>query len=294
MGAVLSVEVIGGSDAETVAGCLRQLDSSDLLQVQVSSVPRSEPPAFALVIATPSAVALNVEADIDAVVDLVLSAREGLDRQVTRLYDRRISAFAAALTGEKTTNSPAEIHPPDPAWKVMAARYMDRVQIALRPWYGEVGCLLEHIGSTSVPGLSAKPIIDLQLQVPELRHDAGFDAALHGAGFFPTTGSRPDSPGVYRDGLVGPATVDTDVLAKRLFVRPDPGHEAILHIRKDQSPWARYTVRFRDLLRDQPAERRRYETLKYDLAAAHSKDADYDDYTRAKGAYFADVIANLE
>jgi len=49
----------------------------------------------------------------------------------------------------------------DPAWPALAETELHRVQDAL----GEVAARLEHVGSTAVPGLAAKPIVDLQLSV---------------------------------------------------------------------------------------------------------------------------------
>ncbi len=110
------------------------------------------------------------------------------------------------------------------------------------------------------------------MQVPELRHDVEFDKALRRIGFRPAEGSRPDSPGVYRDLPRGRETVADDVWDKRLFVRPDPGQPAILHIRKALSPWGRYTILFRDWLREHPAQRSSYQQTKLALADAHAGD----------------------
>lgn len=91
---------------------------------------------------------------------------------------------------------------------------------------------------------------------------------------------------MYRDIPCGTESVADHVWDKRLFFSPDPGQPSILHVRMTASPWGRYTVQFRDWLRAQPAERDRYERVKQKLAQAHAGDPDYDDYTRAKSAYF--------
>lgn len=63
-------------------------------------------------------------------------------------------------------------------------------------------------------------------------------------------GARPDSPGVDRDMPRGDETVGVDVWAKRLFV--GDGGSTILHVRRQDSPWGRYTVWFRDCRRSYP------------------------------------------
>lgn len=182
----------------------------------------------------------------------------------------------------------------DPAWALAAARYLSQIQAAMSVCGAADGATLEHIGSTAVPGLSAKPIIDLQIQVTELRHGARFDAALISVGFLPAQGSRPDSPGVYRDLPRGSEQVPDEMWDKRLFIRPDPRQPAVLHIRKSHSPWARYTIQFRDWLREHPTQRMRYQQIKTELAYAHAGDPDVDDYTRAKTAYFDAVQGSFE
>jgi len=90
------------------------------------------------------------------------------------------------------------------------------------------------------------------------------------------------------------SSVADDIWDKRLFIRTGPGCPAILHIRKSQSPWGRYTIQFRDWLRDHPAERMRYQQMKTELALAHAGDADFDDYARAKTGYFDTVQTTFE
>ncbi|GAA1503717.1 GrpB-like predicted nucleotidyltransferase (UPF0157 family) [Agromyces terreus] len=67
---------------------------------------------------------------------------------------------------------------------------------------------------------------------------------------------------------------------KSLFVHPD--EDVILHVRRLDSPWGRYAVAFRDLLRADSLVRARYEELKVRLSAQNEGKPDYDDDTRAK------------
>jgi GrpB-like predicted nucleotidyltransferase (UPF0157 family) len=188
---------------------------------------------------------------------------------------------------------PAVLQPHDPAWPGRAAQLLTAVEEALTPL--GVGESFEHIGSTSVPGLVAKPSIDLQVVVSELPRLDLLDQALASTGFVPTTGSRPDSPGVHRDVPRGSEQVPDEVWRKRLFVHDIDGPEAaVLHVRLSTSPWSRHTVWFRDWLRTHPEARDRYAAFKAGAAAAHAGDADHDDYTRAKTAFFDEVQQEFE
>ncbi|MGI8723142.1 MAG: GrpB family protein [Geodermatophilaceae bacterium] len=291
---MLLVEVLGGPDAETVAAQLRAMDSAGLVWVTTRPSQPACPSVAGLVVAAPSTLAASTPAEFETVADVILRDGEPLHDQVARLYRLRISAFAAVLAGQPQVSSAVVLRPYDARWASAAGRYLDRLRAALATVGASEGTKLEHIGSTAVPGLRAKAIVDLQMQVPELRHDAELDKALHSVGFCPAVGSRPDSPGVHRDIPRGSDSVMDHVWDKRLFMRPDPGQPSILHIRKEASPWARYTILFCDWLRQHPAERMRYQQTKSELAGAHAGDLDYDDYTRAKTAYFDDVQAQLD
>ncbi len=78
---------------------------------------------------------------------------------------------------------------------------------------------------------------------------------------------------------------------KRLYLRADPPLAAVLHVRPLGAPWWSYTVQFRDWLRASPEGRRACEHAKQQAADAHASDADFDDYTRAKAAFFDQVQA---
>jgi len=188
---------------------------------------------------------------------------------------------------------PAVLQPYDPIWPVRAARMLDALRGALEPF--GIPAEFEHIGSTSVPGLVAKAYVDLQVRMTEFPPAEALDPALADTGFVPATGSRPDSPGVYRDIPRGSERVPDDVWRKRLFVHDIDGpRAAILHVRSSASPWGRYTVWFRDWLRAHPDARDAYAQFKAATAAAHAGDADFDDYTRAKTAFFDQVQARFE
>lgn len=118
---------------------------------------------------------------------------------------------------------------------------------------------LEHIGSTAVPGLDAKPIIDMAIQIPSLHRLPLWIRLLEMAGY------------VYKGeyGLAG----------RHFFVRGNPVTHH-LHLVAAGSPhWDRWLL-FRDYLRANPAEARHYNEAKRALARKYP--GNRDAYTRAK------------
>ena len=67
----------------------------------------------------------------------------------------------------------------DPQWPKSFAREADRISAAL----GSLALRIEHTGSTSVPGLVAKPVVDMLLVVPSSSDEAAYSPALHAAGY---------------------------------------------------------------------------------------------------------------
>lgn len=186
----------------------------------------------------------------------------------------------------------------DPRWTDTGRRWTERVADALADLASRDGTapVVEHIGSTAVPGLAAKPIIDLQVRVATLPSEAALEAALGPLGFSIERGARPDSPGVYRDVPRPGADPAPELYAKRLLTRPgDEGEPpVILHVRRLDSPFAAYVVAFRDWLRAVPAEAAAYEATKRSLAARHADADDYDDYTRDKTAFLDAAQSRME
>ncbi|MDI6943151.1 GrpB family protein [Microbacterium barkeri] len=188
--------------------------------------------------------------------------------------------------------NPARLVAHDPSWSLIAQEELAAVAHALEDVEGGSEAVLDHIGSTSVPGLAAKPFVDLQVRIAPLPAEGALDAAFARIGYRRAHGSRPDSPGVYRDLPRGSEVVADEVWEKRLFVGRDG--MTILHVRRMDSPWGRYAVWFRDWLRAHPDQRDRYEQVKRGLSEENHGKADYDDYTRGKTAFFDEVQASFE
>ena len=172
----------------------------------------------------------------------------------------------------------------EPSWPDHAERLLHEVEAALVPLAGSDRFRYEHIGSTAVPGLAAKPLIDLQVRMPYLPALDELADLLASTGFVPAPGSRADSPGVHRDTPRPGDPTDTALYEKRLF--HDPARAAILHVRRADSPFAHFVVLFRDWLRSNPEQADVYQQVKRRLAAQHAGDGDADDYTRSKTAFF--------
>jgi dephospho-CoA kinase len=133
-----------------------------------------------------------------------------------------------------------------------------------------------HIGSTAVPGLPAKDVIDLQLGVASLADADAIRDALEDAGF-------PRHPRIDRD---NPKPPGSPVWPKRLHGSADPGRVVNLHIRAVGSPGWRYALLFRDWLRADPDAREEYLRVKRDAAARYAGDPDAARYVDVKEPWF--------
>ena len=189
-------------------------------------------------------------------------------------------------------SNPAKLHAYDPEWPRHAQRHLHKLREQMADLPGAAEAHYDHIGSTAVPGLAAKPNLDLQVRILPLPTDDDLPERLGDLGYERARGARPDSPGVFRDIPRGSELVDYAVWEKSIFVhRPN---RVILHVRRSDSPWGRYAVWFRDWLRAHPHQRERYEATKRRLSEENDGKADYDDYTRAKTTFFDEVQTEFE
>jgi GrpB-like predicted nucleotidyltransferase (UPF0157 family) len=147
----------------------------------------------------------------------------------------------------------------DPAWPRRFERERHRIQRAL----GDLAYRIEHIGSTSVPGLAAKPIVDLIVTVEDPAHES-IVIAMQAAGYE----LRVREP------------------EHRMF--RTPGRDVHVHVWRDSDPEVARHLRFRDRLRESAEDRLAYEQLKRDLARRNWPDMNY--YAEAKGELIAAII----
>jgi len=167
-----------------------------------------------------------------------------------------------------------EVRPHDPLLAIRARDEAARLAEILAPWLVDG---VEHVGSTSVPGLAAKPIIDLMASVsdPEaVVGEAGESLAADGWNYVPPQLDQRDW--------------------RRFFVKPDAAGErrlAHLHVIPAGHPrWAQQ-IAFRDALRGDDLLARAYEDVKRQAAARHRDDREA--YTSAKTQFVMDVLASV-
>ena len=163
-----------------------------------------------------------------------------------------------------------EIVPYDPGWP--AAYEVEAIR--LRAALGTLAVRIDHHGSTSVPGLGAKPIIDIQVSVAALQPLARYRERLQAIGYVHSP--HPN-----------------DAFCP-FFHRPTQWpHSHHVHLVERGSAEERRTLAFRDYLRDHADTARQYEDLKHVLAAhkaANDPDA-REDYARAKTDFIEKVVA---
>jgi GrpB-like predicted nucleotidyltransferase (UPF0157 family) len=157
------------------------------------------------------------------------------------MSDRKAELQAARIGKVEVHGKPIELLEYDPAWPRLYEREAEKIRAAL----GERAVELEHAGSTSVPGLAAKPIIDIVLTVSDSADEDAYVPALEAAGYELTIRER-------------------DWHEHRLLKGTDPSVN--LHVFSDGCPEIVRMTAFRDHLRANQADRDLYERTKRDLA----------------------------
>ncbi|GCE15258.1 GrpB family protein [Tengunoibacter tsumagoiensis] len=138
----------------------------------------------------------------------------------------------------------------------------------LREVLGDSALRIDHIGSTAVPGLAAKDIIDIQVTINDFDNVPRLVAALGSLGYTEAVGITQDHlPPLYQ----GPAT-DWE---KRYFRPPTSLRPMHLHIRASGRPNQRYPILFRDYLRAHPVASAAYALIKQHLSQRHPDDVDF-------------------
>lgn len=199
--------------------------------------------------------------------------QDALCAAVDELWTARLVPFEENLRLRRPARAGApRLVGPDPEWAAAGARLGARVAAAA----GERGRGVSHTGSTAVPGLPAKDVVDLQLGVGSLADADAIRDALQDAGF-------PHRPDVTAD---NPKPPGSPPWPKRLHLSVDPGRVAHLHVREVGSPGWRFALLFRDWLRADAAARDEYLRVKQAAAAAHADDPDARGYVAAKEPWF--------
>lgn len=138
---------------------------------------------------------------------------------------------------------------------------------ALRQGLGLLALRIDHIGSTSVPGLGAKDVIDVQVTVAALCPEEPLTAAFLAAG-------HPLRPGLLKDHRpAGDQQPDAD-WQKRYCPELPEGRRVHIHVRAAGAANQRYALLFRDYLRSSLLAIGSYDQIKRELARLHPDDAD--------------------
>lgn len=149
---------------------------------------------------------------------------------------------AATIGAPKILNGPISLSSYNPEWPMLYKQLERRIRNAL----GSGLLLIEHVGSTSVPGLSAKPIIDVVLAVAESNNESSYVPLMECEGF-KLTAREPDW------------------FAHRFFKSLAP--EGNIHVFTQGCEEIGRMILFRDWLRANAVDRARYEQAKKALAA---------------------------
>jgi GrpB-like predicted nucleotidyltransferase (UPF0157 family) len=157
--------------------------------------------------------------------------------------------------------------PHDPAW---AAAFRD-VGAELRRVFGSGARRIDHIGSTAMPGLAAKPIIDVQVSVSSLAIIASVEHPLASVDY---------------------VVMDNDDRRKRYARRRNPGQDANVHVRVDGEFSQQAVLLFRDYVRATPHARNRYEQRKRRLSQRDWSDV--DEYAAAKVAWVWQLLSEAD
>lgn len=205
--------------------------------------------------------------------------REVVQARVDELWADRLVRYESNIRLKRYASGPPIVVPYDETWPVQAERVAARIRVAAG------GRRVEHIGSTSVPGLAAKDVLDFQLGVTSLEEAAGLEEALASAGF-PSLGVGEDTVR-----YEGDAPEDWH---KRLHAGADPGRRVNLHVRVEGGPGWNWALRFRDWLRADERARDEYAAVKRELAEKHRGDADGFAYGEAKEPWMVAATARVD
>jgi len=176
-------------------------------------------------------------------------------------------AAGGRVVGPKRKDPPIEIVEYDSAWTDI----YEEMRIRLAQALGPLALRVEHIGSTSVPGLPAKPVVDIQVSVPDVEDDDAFRGLIESLGFrlrFIEAGHR--------------------------YFQPPPGRPRTyqIHVCTIGSDWERVHLLFRDYLRAHPQVAYEYGAMKKRLAGQYATDR--IQYTDEKGPFITAVLAAAE
>jgi len=191
-----------------------------------------------------------------------------LVEQARGLWHDRILPFAHNLRTGAPARRPPELVPSDPSWPEQARRIVARLNTSC----GHRAVRIDHIGSTAVPGLDAKDVIDIQLTVASLEVADELAESLLAAGYPRVAAITADNP----------HSADAALWHKRFHASADPGRPTNVHIRVDGWPNQRFALMCVDWLKANPG-------VQQDYLAAKRAALRAPDYAEAKEPWFLDA-----
>lgn len=198
-------------------------------------------------------------------------SREALLRTpgVTEFLDLPVPEGESAYVAGATPGQDVRIVEPDPDWPRQAQAVIARIRAALGP----VVVGLEHVGSTSVPGLPAKAILDLDLRVVDAGAEGDYVPALQEIGFVLIV----REPWWYGHRMLRGASPAVN-----------------LHVYGPESAESARQRLFRDWLREHPDDRDRYAAAKREASAASAAEGEHvQQYNLRKQAALREIYARL-
>ncbi|OBH13678.1 dephospho-CoA kinase [Mycobacterium sp. E1747] len=223
-----------------------------------------------------------------AVADIWVDNSGSPDDLVQRAHDvwnNRILPFAHNLSRRQAARAAARLVPPDPGWPDQARRIVNRLKTAC----GHRALRVDHIGSTAVPDLPGKDVIDVQITVASLDVADELAEPLLAAGY-------PRIEGITSDVTKSPARSavdrydrndDAGLWGKRIHASADPGRPTNVHIRVDGWPNQQFALLFVAWLSANPEARDEYLAVKRSAEARAGGDT--ASYVEAKEPWFLDA-----
>ena len=164
---------------------------------------------------------------------------------------------------------PIEIHPYTQKWPQEFSEIGKKMRDALGP----IALRIDHIGSTSIPGLAAKPIIDIQISVDSLEPVEPFLKPLKKLGYCWRKGKKYEK-------------------TKRYFRETQGMRRTHVHVRKLGSWHQQFPLLFRDYMRVHKPDCDKYEFVKKELAQQYRNER--EKYTDSKNDIFWEIIARAD
>lgn len=154
----------------------------------------------------------------------------------------------------------------DSNWKVM----FEKEKEELEKRFGSLAIKIEHIGSTSIEGLSSKPIIDIAIAVEKLE----------------------DFEQIKEEFQKEPYSVKEDSVCDEILIRKgnEDNRTHFIHVMEIESKRYKDTIKFRDYMRSHAEAVKEYEELKEELAKKYADDRKM--YTSSKNEFIQNILKN--